>query len=149
MIVRPANEEDVAAWLPLRMALWPHCAEEEHRREMADLLRSDGTVLLAEEDDGRVSGLVEVSVRREHVEGAATSPVAYLEGWHVVPEKRGHGIGRALIAAAEAWAVAQGFTELASDAESTNEGGIDAHLKLGFRETGRTVHFVRDLGTVG
>ncbi len=148
MTVRPASEDDFAAWLPLRMALWPHCPEENHRREMAELLRSGGTVLLAEEGDGQVSGFAELSVRREHVDGARTSPVAYLEGWHVVPEKRSQGIGRALIDAAEAWAVEQGFTELASDAEVGNKGGIDAHLKLGFRETGRTVHFVRDLRTM-
>jgi aminoglycoside 6'-N-acetyltransferase I len=149
MKVRPASEEDFAGWLPLRMALWPHGAEQDHLREMRDLLISDGIVLLAEDDDGRVSGFAELSVRREYVDGPRTSPVAYLEGWQVVPEKRGHGIGRALVEAAEAWAVAQGFTELASDAEIGNEEGIRAHLKLGFRETGRTVHFVRDLGTAG
>ena len=119
MIVRPASEEDFATWLPLRMALWPHWPEENHRREMVDLLRSGGTVLLAEARDGRVSGFAELSVRREHVDGARTSPVAYLEGWHVVPEKRGQGIGRALIAAAEAWAAEQGFTELAMRRSAT------------------------------
>lgn len=74
--------------------------------------------------------------------------MAHLEGWHVTPEKRGRGIGRQLIAAAESWAAEQGLEELASDAELGNAESFGAHLKLGFRETARTVHFVKDLRTV-
>lgn len=148
MKIRPADTHDIPAWLPLRAALWPDCSDQDHRREMADLLESTGIVLLAEQDHGGLSGFAELSVRREYVEGTRTSPVAYLEGWHVIPEKRGRGIGRQLIEAAEAWTAEQGLEELASDSELRNEEGIGAHLKLGFRETGRTVHFVKDLRTV-
>ena len=52
---------------------------------------------------------------------------------------------KALIDAAEKWALEAGFTELASDAEVGNEEGIRAHQKLRFREVGRSVHFVRPL----
>ena len=69
-----------------------------------------------------------------------------VEGWYVEPDLRGKGIGRALIARAEAWAKQMGFTELASDAELENEESIRAHGALGFRETFRLVHFVKSLG---
>lgn len=148
MKIRPADTHDIPAWLPLRAALWADSSAEDHRREMLELLGSAGIVLLAEENDGGLSGFAELSVRREYVDGTRSSPVAYLEGWHVIPGKRGRGIGRQLIEAAEAWAAEQGFKELASDAETGNPESIGAHLKIGFRETGRTVHFVKDLRAV-
>lgn len=58
---------------------------------------------------------------------------------------RHRGIGRALIAAVEAWAREQGFSELASDTEVANERGIAAHHRLGFREVERTIQFVKML----
>jgi hypothetical protein len=42
--------------------------------------------------------------------------VAYLEGWYVDRDVRRHGIGAALVHAAEAWARERGYRELASDA---------------------------------
>jgi aminoglycoside 6'-N-acetyltransferase I len=61
--------------------------------------------------------------------------VAYLEGWYVVPGLRRQGVGRALVAAAEAWARAQGCTEFGSDAVLDNEPSAAAHRALGFEET--------------
>ncbi|MCP4756688.1 MAG: GNAT family N-acetyltransferase, partial [Proteobacteria bacterium] len=58
---------------------------------------------------------------------------------------QGIGIGKALIKAAEDFALKMGFNELASDAELTNEHSIAIHKKIGFKEVSRTVHFVKTI----
>ena len=89
-------------------------------------------------------GFAELSIRNI-VDGCATDHVAYLEGWYVVPESRRKGIGRALIRAAEQWAVRLGCTEFGSDAEIDNEVSHVAHLRSGFQETGRVRTFRKQL----
>jgi len=51
----------------------------------------------------------------------------------------------ALVAAAEAWALAQGCREMASDADLDNTVSQAAHRRLGYRETGRAVQFCKAL----
>ena len=145
MTVRKMSGADKPRWLELRKALWPSCPAERHMLEMDQLQHSDGVVLLAEDSDGQVVGFAEVSIRRDHVEGTSSAPVPYVEGWYVIPSHRRQGNGRTLIRSAESWALQAGFWELASDAESDNHDAIRAHGDLGFREVGRSVHFVRTL----
>ena len=138
-------DADKPRWLELRRALWPDCSAARHALEIDQWQRSDGVVLLAEGTDGQTLGFAEVTIRREHVEGTSSVPVAYLEAWYVVPGERRKGIGRALIESAGRWASEAGFSELASDAECDNPDAIRAHRDLGFREVGRSVHFVLPL----
>jgi aminoglycoside 6'-N-acetyltransferase I len=91
-------------------------------------------VLVAEDQaSSALIGLAEVS-RRTYAEGCETSPVGFLEGWYVVPERRRQGIGRALVDAAEVWARELGCRELASDALVDNRVSAEAHRALGFEE---------------
>ena len=90
------------------------------------------------------SGLAELSIRA-YAEGCSSDRVAYVEGWFVVPQARGHGVGRALIAAAEEWGRSQGCRELASDAEPDNAVSAAAHRALGFSEVGLVRCFRKDL----
>ena len=145
MKIQRMADADRPKWIRLRKALWPDCPKERHALEMEQLLRSDGVILLAEELDGQALGFAEVSIRQDHVEGTRSVPVPYLEGWYVIPGHRRRGIGRMLIESAEEWALQEGYTELGSDAEIDNPDSIRAHSKLGFREVGRTVHYVRTL----
>jgi aminoglycoside 6'-N-acetyltransferase I len=140
------TDSDFPAWITMRQALWPECPLERHELEVEQALHGKGVVLLAADAHHEAIGFAEVSIRNDHVEGTSSAPVPYLEGWYVVPGCRGQGVGRALVDAVAAWALKEGFTELASDAELSNEGSIRAHQRLGFREAGRTVHFVRRLG---
>src|SRR5215207_10191433 len=116
--IRPITPEDTAEWMRMRRALWPSCSEERHELEIEQL--GDGVVLVAEEQKGSLCGFVEVSIRRAHVEGASSAPVAYLEAWYVDPKFQGQGLGRQLLKHAEQWASNRGFVELASDAELDN-----------------------------
>jgi predicted GNAT superfamily acetyltransferase len=56
-------------------------------------------------------------------------------------------VGAALVRAAEDWAGARGYLELASDAELDNFDSQRAHASLGFVEVGRAVLFVKALST--
>lgn len=139
--VRHAGPRDADAWLALRAALWPDDDEGaiEVARFFAEPDRRGGllpeAVLVAADDDASAElvGFAEVS-RRAYAEGCETSPVGFLEGWYVVPERRRQGIGRALLAAAEAWARALGCREFASDTLADNAPSTRAHRALGFEE---------------
>ncbi len=82
---------------------------------------------------------------RDHGEGCETSPVGYIEAWFVGEYVRGQKVGRDLILAAEEWARQKGCTEMASDTWLENEASITAHLKLGYVEVERLVHFAKRL----
>ena len=82
---------------------------------------------------------------RPYADGCDSAPVAYVEAWYVDVDLRRTGWGGRLIAAAEAWARAQGFRELGSDALIDNEVSIRAHKALGFTEHERLVCFGKKL----
>ena len=148
MIVRLVTPSDAPAWLRLRHALWSSHPESEHAAEIAEFLeghaREPLAVLVAADEADQLMGFVELSIRA-YAEGCHTDRVAYLEGWYVVPDARNEGVGRALIAAAEAWGRSQGCVEFASDAELANEASVAAHQALGFVEVGRVRCFRKDL----
>ncbi|MBX9399799.1 GNAT family N-acetyltransferase [Lysobacter sp. BMK333-48F3] len=145
--VRAATAADFAAWALLRHALWPQATAQEHAAELPELLAQPQrlSAFLIEDGDGRVQGFAEASLRHDYVNGTESSPVGFLEGWYVAPERRGQGYGRALIDAVEAWTRAQGCSELASDAELDNRDSHAAHAACGFAETERVVYFRKRL----
>jgi aminoglycoside 6'-N-acetyltransferase I len=91
-----------------------------------------------------IVGFAEVGLRA-YAEDCVTSPVGYLEGIYVVDAERGRGVGRALVAAGEQWARAQGCTEMASDRELANEASGLFHQALGYEEVERIVCFKKSL----
>jgi len=100
--------------------------------------------MLVAEGHSTLLGFAQVSIRG-YAEGCRTDRVGYLEGWFVQPEARQHGIGRQLVAAAEAWARSQGCVEFASDAAEANELSAAAHRAVGFAEVGLIRCFRKDL----
>jgi putative acetyltransferase len=100
---------------------------------------------IAVDDAGVAVGLAEASLRSDHVNGTASSPVAFLEGLYVVPEARRRGAARSLVENVERWARSVGCRELASDAQFENELSHTVHASLGFGETERVVYFRKEL----
>lgn len=140
-----AGAADVADWLALRIALWPHAAAESPD-EIAALLASANQAAFVARDDGeRPAGFAEASIRRDHVNGCETSPVGFLEGIYVVAEARRQGVARQLVAAVAAWSREHACRELASDAPIDNDASHLMHAALGFSETQRVVFFRRSL----
>ncbi len=147
--VAPVTAADAEAWVTMREALWPSGgARGTHEEDVALLLSEPGDTvnLIARDDSGEPAGFAEASLRHDYVNGCDTSPVAFLEGIYVAPAGRRQGVARALVAAVEAWALAQGCTELASDAALDNLDSHYMHGALGFTETQRVVYFRKVLG---
>jgi aminoglycoside 6'-N-acetyltransferase I len=147
MNIEPVTPADRVVWIAMRDALWPdsrdtHAADVE--RFFSGQAREPLAVLLARDDHQRALGFAELSIR-PYAEGCTTDNVAFLEGWFVMPQARGRGVGRALLAASEEWARSQGCSELASDAEADNEASIAAHLALGFSDEGLVRCFSKKL----
>jgi aminoglycoside 6'-N-acetyltransferase I len=148
--IRRVTEDDRDEWARMRAALYPpHSPDEidqwfEHTDDGGTPLVGVA-VFVADRGDGRLAGFVEVGAR-SYAEGCETSPVAFLEGLYVDPDCRERGLGRCLVAAAEVWAAAQGFTEIGSDTEIDNELSLKVHLRLGYREVERQICFVKRLG---
>lgn len=144
LLLRELHSIDYPEWLRMRHTLWPDCPEERHLLEMQGLRTESGqsAVFVVDRGDGALSGFIEVSVRTQ-VDGAHSERTAYVEGWYVDQDLRSQGLGRQLMEAAEAWAIARGHTEIASDAEIDNLDSIQAHQALGFSETFRVVQFIK------
>jgi len=146
LIVRPIAEEDLSEWFRLRRKLWDATSDEDHQAEMLDIIDHVETqfVVVAEAGGGKLAAFLEASIR-PFVEDCDSDNVGYLEGWFVDPEYRRHGLGRALVTAAEEWARGRGATEMASDAEIGNDQSLIAHMRLGYEETSRLVHLRKEL----
>jgi aminoglycoside 6'-N-acetyltransferase I len=144
--VRNAQEADRDQLARMRLLLWPDHTPEEHLEEIDSLMSTgkSGTlpgVILVSEDDGALTGFLEVGLR-SHADGCDTArPVGFVEGWFVLAASRGRGIGRELMRAAEVWARVQGCLELASDTPVDNHASQRAHEALGFEVADRCVHF--------
>jgi aminoglycoside 6'-N-acetyltransferase I len=148
--IRPAGAGDHAEWTRLRAALRPEDPADGHAREVAAFLTGNlagwlaglhaVAAFVADRPGGGLCGFLEASVR-PMADGCTTHPVGYVEGWYVDPDVRRQGVGRALVEAAEAWAVSRGCREMASDAHLENAVSIAAHRALGFKDEAPVVRF--------
>lgn len=144
-IIRRATYDDKPEWLRMRHGLWPDAPLAYLALDLDDLLADEDTaVFMAFNENGQPVGFIEVKLRA-YAEGCESSPVGYIEAWFVGELVRGQKLGRDLIHAAEGWARARGCTEMASDTWLENEASIAAHLRLGYHEADRLVHFVKRL----
>ncbi|HEX2996027.1 MAG TPA: aminoglycoside 6'-N-acetyltransferase [Anaerolineales bacterium] len=143
--IRRAVYEDKSDWLRMRQSLWPDAPVEYLSYDLDDHLADpDYAVFLAFDAEGRCVAFIEAGLR-DYGEACETSPVGYIEAWYVDEPVRGQKLGRELIHAAEDWARAKGMVEMASDTWLENEASIAAHLRLGYQEVERLVHFVKRL----
>lgn len=146
MTIRLLLPSDRREWLRMRHSLWPDAGEENEREIDAFLSGGqDQAVFVVDRGGGRLGGFLEAGLR-PYAEGCDTSPVGYIEGWWVDDDLRRQGVGGALVQAAEAWARDQGLREMASDCTLENAVSYQAHLALGYEETGRVICFRKQVG---
>ena len=146
IVVQPASQDVLDAWVGLRARLWPREPIELHRREARALLDDpqSNMCFVASVPEAGAIGFLEISLR-SWAEGCRTQPVGYLEGWFVVPEWRHQGVGTALAQAGEAWARRHGCLEMGSDTEVDNDVSWLVHRRLGYQEVERSVSFYKRL----
>ena len=142
--IRPAVREDMDDWFKMRKGVWPDAPDEYLNFDMEDIFSSEQDMIFLASVENKPVGMIEARIR-DYGEGCETSPVGYIEGWFVQEEFRGKGIAGALTQAAENWAREKGCTEMGSDTWLENEVSIRAHLKMGYVEVERLVHFVKQL----
>jgi len=129
----------------MRQRLWPEAPIQYLEFDLDDRLTdADYAVFVSSSTDGGLVAFIETGLR-DYGEGCETSPVGYIEAWYVDEHIRGQNVGRDLVHVAEEWAREKGCTEMASDTWLENEASIAAHLKLGYWEAERLVHFVKKL----
>jgi aminoglycoside 6'-N-acetyltransferase I len=143
--IRRATHADKEGWLELRQRLWPEAPLQYLSLDLDDRLAdANYAIFVISNGDERLVAFIEAGLR-DHGEGCETSPVGYIEAWYVDEQLRGQKLGRDLVLTAEGWAREKGAREMASDTWLENETSIQAHLKLGYREAERLVHFVKRL----
>jgi aminoglycoside 6'-N-acetyltransferase I len=144
-MIRRATHEDKSDWLRMRQRLWPEAPIEYLEFDLNDRLADpEYAVFVASSTDRELVAFIETGLR-DYGEGCETSPVGYIEAWYVDEHIRGQNVGSDLVHVAEGWAREKGCTEMASDTWLENEASIAAHLKLGYWEVERLVHFVKRL----
>ena len=129
----------------LACTLWPDCSAEEEAEYFKGMLASDNATCFLVKEQEEYIAFIQLSLRTDYVEGTTTSPLAYVVGVYVQPEYRKSGIGRSLIARAEQWGKEKGCKEFASDVLLENQESIAFHKKVGLKEAGRIVCFVKAL----
>lgn len=146
MRIHKATPADLQAVTALLAVLYDMQQElDELTQENTALLADDGQAIFLAKQEGESIGAAHVSLRHDYVEGANSSPVGFLEGIYVTPFHRKTGVARALTAACEEWAKQQGCSEMGSDCELTNTASQRFHTAVGYRETNRTVWFLKQL----
>ncbi|WP_422074896.1 aminoglycoside 6'-N-acetyltransferase [Tranquillimonas rosea] len=144
MPIRIAKPSDIEAWAELRAQLWEDTSLDEHRDEIAAMLsrpRTECATFLEDGGKGELRAFAEAALRRDHVNGCDTTPVAFLEGIFVRPAHRQRGLGAQLLRAVRSWASESGCSELGSDADLANKESHAFHAAMGFEETERVIFF--------
>lgn len=147
MRVRRANAADIPAMVGLLRQLF--AIEDESAFDPVVQARGLGLLLAAPhaaaflaEHDAVATGMATAQLL---VSSARGGMVATIEDVIVDRALRGRGAGRALLAAAEAWARAQGCLRIQLLADRENRRALDFYGKIGFGRT-RMTWLVRQLG---
>ena len=144
--IRPFRNGDIDECVRMSIALYPESAAEDHGADFEiSRQRPDAEIFVIERANGSLGGFVEVAARA-YADGCVTTPVGYIEAWYVDADLRKRGYGRALLDAAEGWARAQGYREMASDAYLENETSHRAHERSGYEVVDRVVQFRKSIG---
>jgi len=140
-----ADNTNLDDWVNLSLMLFPEHTREEMVGFYSEILTSEKEVGFLYKMDDKYVGYINLSIRRDYVNGTDESPVAFVEAIFVLPEYRRQNIARKLIEHAEGYARQKGLKQLASDCLLENVSSAKFHERCGFTETERVVYFVKNL----
>lgn len=135
--IRVATSADLAAMLALENKVF--ATDRMSRRSARRLLMSPHAAVLIAESGGTVSGAAVILFRR-------TTDMARLYSIAVDPACAGRGIGTALLAAAEAAALARDCQYMRLEVHENNATAIAFYRKAGYCQFGRHERYYQDRG---
>ena len=145
MKIKKATVEDGEVLAGLAQLLWDGHDLKELTAYFVKQLNDKGSACFLAYEAEAPAGFAQCQLRRDYVEGTASTPVGYLEGILVRPEFRRQGLAKQLLQACQHWAREQGCIEFASDCELFNDDSLQFHLRMGFSEANRIICFVKKL----
>ena len=132
--IREATAEDAPAIAELLRHLGYPAAVAEIPARLDAVGAAGGRVLLAWTAEGAAAGLIGLHAFPVLHAGG---PVAYITALVVAPTMQGRGVGRALVAEAEAWARAIGCTRLTVTSAEHRADAHEFYPRIGLPYTGR------------
>lgn len=145
MTIRPARPEDAPAIAGLVTQLGYEAAPREVAERLERILSRRDQRFIVAESDGRVMGWVHV----EAAESVDTGVFAHVAGLVVDRAHRRHGVGAALMGAAEAWARQQGCPVIRLRSSSTRTPAHRFYEGLGYANVKTQYSFVKPLDAHG
>jgi ribosomal protein S18 acetylase RimI-like enzyme len=133
--IRPARPADIDALVGLEARAF--ATDRLSRRALRHAITTPTSALLVVEAGGLIAGYALVAFRK----GAAS---AHLASIAVDPGRARAGIGRALVQAAEALALARGVAGLRLEVRRDNPAAIALYRRLGYRECGSCEDYYED-----
>ena len=145
MEIRKAGIPEISQVATMSLKLWPDHTLDEMIAEFDLFVQRNDAALFLAYDGEKAIGFAQCQLRHDYVEGTHSSPVGYLEGIYVAESYRNKGAARALLEACENWAREMDCSEFASDCEMDNIHSLRFHMRVGFEEAGRNIHFRKEL----
>ncbi len=143
--IEQVSAESFDEWLRMGLDLWPENTVDELKECFLDIQRNEKEKAFLYRIDNEYVGFINISIRRDYVEGSSSSPVGYIEGVYVKASYRKNGIARRLVRKAEEWSRDMGCNQIGSDIELNNKVSYDFHRGIGFEEANRVICFIKDI----
>ncbi|HHU56174.1 MAG TPA: GNAT family N-acetyltransferase [Acholeplasmataceae bacterium] len=142
-----ADKKVLNEWVKLSLKLFPECSYQEIYEEYQNYLTNDlqKEIGFLYQIYQEFVAFMNISIRKEYVNGTNTSPVLFIEAIYVEEKYRKQGIGKKLIKQAEEFARSRGIKQIASDCLIDNTNSEEFHKSCGFRETERVIFFVKEV----
>jgi GNAT superfamily N-acetyltransferase len=140
--VRRLAAEDAVAVAELSGQLGYPATEEEARRRIAAMARSEDRVAFAAAREAELVGWIEASVER-HLQA---EDAVIISGLVVAEKVRGCGVGKRLCEEVEQWARERGFARVRVRSQIRREDAHRFYLRDGYRQVKTSLVFEKELG---
>jgi aminoglycoside 6'-N-acetyltransferase I len=140
-----ANMNNLSELVGLAVLLFPEDNFDELLDVYKESLSKENEHCVLYQKDNKYTGYMHLSVRSDYVNGADTSPVAFVEAIYVLTDYRKQGIGKEFIEYAEMYAKQKGISQFASDCFIDNTASENFHKSCGFIEKERVICFMKEV----